>query len=479
MDSFVLIILGITSNLAKLKLIPALYDLEAAHLLPEDMTIIGVARSPKSKNEIEEYIKNALQQKNRHHNHPIDEDISTRLAKRVHYVNGDLDDPSFYIRLKENLDDMARNNNSCSKRMFYLATFPSLYKTIFENLKEAKLSTNCGWVRLMIEKPIGTNKESAQALNQLLARYFEEDQIYRLDHYLGKETMQNILAFRFANGLFEHMMNSEYIDHIQVTAAEDFGVGERGGYYDTVGALKDVGQNHLLQMLTFATMDKPESWSNEAITLRRTELLQSIKPDPLSIIFGQYQGYREETNTTNDSETDTFFSFKASIENERFSGVPIYFRGGKELAQTVTEVSIIFKPSPDRISNGLGGAMDPNVLIYRIQPNEGIVLRLLTKKQQHELEIEHTYMQFCYKDYSLNAPDPYERLIMDAFKGDQTFFVDAPEVEAQWEITDKLSLSKTPPTVYTKGTWGPQTADETINADGRQWLEPSLLFCKL
>lgn len=478
-DSFALILFGITSNLAKIKLIPALYDLEASNLLPSNMTVLGVARSSKSKAEIEDYVREILTLKNRHHDHEINPEIQERLVARIHYIDGHLDDSDIYVRLTNKLDELRSLGAACDNRMFYFATYPDLYQPILENIKLHKLTENRGWIRIMIEKPIGSDLASAQNVNKILGNYFSEEQIFRLDHYLGKETMQNILAFRFANGLFEPLMNKDFIDHIQVTAAEDFGIGERGEYFDTVGSLKDVGQNHLLQMLTFALMEKPDSWNNTDITARRIEFLNLITPDTKQICLGQYNGYRQSPKINPESQTDTFFAFKAAINNERFQGVPVYFRGGKELAQTVTEVSIVFKPSQDRITTNLTHSTNPNVLIYRIQPNEGIVLRLLTKKQQHELELEHTYMQFCYKDYSANSPDPYERLIMDAFRGDQTFFVDAPEVEAQWKITDQISALGINPTPYEVGTWGPETAHQIIEVDRRTWLKPSLQFCNL
>ncbi len=478
MQSFVLVIFGVTSNLAKIKLIPALYDLAAAGVLPEKPTVLGIARSPMTKSQIEDYARQVINTKSRHHNHEIDQSLTDKIASRFYYLDGHLDDPEFYPRLQKYLEHLTQTGQDCNNRIYYLATYPDLYATIFNHLEKSGLNDQkCGWVRLMIEKPIGHDLKSAQALNHLLGNYYKEDQIYRLDHYLGKETMQNILAFRFANSLFEPLINHNYIDHIQVTAAEDFGIGDRGGYYDRVGALKDVGQNHLLQMLVFATMDAPAEWSNAAITQKRIELLQQLQPDPTRIVFGQYAGYRSEPNVSPDSTTDTFFAFKATLTNPRLEGIPVYFRGGKKLKQTVTEVSIVFKPNPHQLLEHLSTGNTPNALIYRIQPNEGIVLKVLTKKAQHQLALEETFMQYCYYDYSPQLPDPYERLIHDAFHGDQTFFVDAPEIEAQWSITDQLSQKRETPLPYRQGSWGPSAADDIIKVDGRQWLTPSLAFC--
>lgn len=474
MEAFSLIILGITGNLTQKYLIPALYDMEEKGLLPEEMKIIGVARKPMGETELEEYINKILRQDNLHHKHEINQDVAKKLYQRLQYLNGDLSDPKLYHTLKENI----KHDN----RIFYLATYPDLYPTIFNNLKTTQLNQQTGgWVRLMIEKPIGNNLESAKKVNELLLQYFSEEQIYRLDHYLGKETLQNILTFRFGNGIFEPLINSEYIDHIQVTAAENFGIGKRGGYYDTVGALIDVGQNHLLQMLTFATMDAPSEFSNESVTEERIKLLQKLVPDPKTIVFGQYEGYLSEENIDPGSLVDSYFAFKTEIKNPRFEGIPIYVRGGKQLAQTATEISIVFKKPINRLFSHLDSGKEPNVLIYRMQPNEGIVLKILTKKPGQEVGLEPSYMQFCYRQdlTSHYLPDPYERLLLDTIKGDQTFFSDAKEVEAEWAFIDPLVEARSKPFIYKPGTWGPKEADELIEKDGKTWLEPSMDFCRI
>lgn len=479
-DSFALVIFGITSNLAQIKLIPALYDIAEKGLLPENTSIIGIARSPKSPEEFREYFREVLNQENRHHKHDIKEEVVEKLFKNLHYLDGHLDDPNFYKKLNEYLRNLDNQGFECDNRIYYLATYPDLYKDVFENLqKEGLNKQDRGWVRLMIEKPIGNDLASAKELNQLLLRYFEESQIYRLDHYLGKETLQNILAFRFGNGIFEPLINNKYIDHIQITASEDFGIGKRGGYYDSVGALKDVGQNHQLQMLAFATMDAPSEFSNESITKERIKILESLVPDPQKIVYGQYAGYRDEENVDPNSSTDTFYALKTEIANERFTGVPIYIRAGKKLKMTVTEISIVFKTPVNRLFKDIDCGMEPNVLIYRIQPNEGIVLKIITKKPGHDLQLEENPMQFCYRNITQELPDAYEKLILDAIRGDQTFFNDAAEVEAQWAFTDPLADAMNKPFVYKEGSWGPKEADEMIEADGRAWLEPSEMVCAI
>ncbi len=476
MEPFTLIIFGITSNLAQKYLLPALYDLTANGLLPKDTVIVGVARQPRSIDEIREFVQGTLHLQNRHHTHEIKEDIWQNLSQKIYYLDGNLDDPKFYQKLTSFLKDTPQ------KQIFYLATYPDLYKSIFDNLKAAYLTNQTnGWTRLMIEKPIGQDLESAHKINQLLSEYFSEDQIYRLDHYLGKETLQNIITFRFGNGIFEPLINKDHIDHIQITAAEDFGIGLRGGYYDTIGALKDVGQNHLLQMLALATMDAPSEFTNNAITAERIKIFQQLVPIPEKVVFGQYEGYGSEESVDPKSTTDTFFAFKAEIANARFKGVPIYIRGGKKLAQTVTEIAIVFKKPINRLFKHLECGEEPNILIYRIQPNEGIVLKILTKVPGHELQLKPQYMQFCYRqDPSGHAlPDPYERLLFDAIKGDQTFFTDALEVEAEWKFIDPLVAAKKEPFIYKPGSWGPKEAEELIAEDGRCWLEPSMEFCAI
>lgn len=458
---FNLIIFGITSNLAQIKLIPALYDMAEKGILPENFTVVGVSRSH---TDLQKHFRIVLAEHNRHHEHDINSSVVDNLTSKVVHIAGQLDDPLLYEKLKT----YAKGNT-----IFYLATYPELYKDIFVNLNKAGLnSQENGFVRLMIEKPFGADLASAKELDMLLLEFFSEKQLYRLDHYLGKETIQNILTFRFGNGLFEPLLNKTFIDHIQVTSLENFGIGKRGGYYDTVGALKDVGQNHLLQMLAFATMDVPSEFSNEAVTLERLKIVKKLLPMPDKIVLGQYKGYKTEENVSKKSITDTFFAFKTQIQNERYEGVPIYIRGGKQLSKTLTEIAIVFKNPDNRLFNNIQSGQIPNVLIYRIQPNEGIVLKILTKKPGHDFELESTAMNFDYPkpDASHYLPDPYERLLVDCLRGDQTFFNDASEIEAQWAFVDPLLSGHGQPIIYDSGTDGPKEADNLIKSDGRSWI---------
>lgn len=475
-ELFTLIIFGATGNLAQLKLIPALYDLAEAGLLSESMTIVGVGRKKLSKEQFRQYLDEVLHKFNHHHNHPIKKEIIDKLLSKMTYISGDVSQKDVYGKLNAFLGKQPSYTN----RLFYLATYPDLYSKVFQNLKKSGLNNReCGWVRVIIEKPIGTDLSSARMLNKLIWSYYDEDQIFRLDHYLGRETLQNILTFRFGNGVFEPLIHHEFIDHIQVTAAEDFGIGLRGGYYDSVGALKDVGQNHILQMLALTTMDAPHKFTNAVVTKKRIDLLESLIPDPKSIIFGQYEGYQKEKDVAKNSKTDTFFALRTTIKSDRFKNVPIYIRAGKKLIQTVTEVAIIFKVDKKRLFKHISGGSEPNVLIYRIQPNEGIVFKFLSKIPGPDLKLRNEYLQYCYRSTGVSLPDPYLRLLVDALRGNQTFFIDAPEVEAQWKFVDPLIESRKKPIIYSPGTWGPIEADRLIEADGRKWLEPSVAFCAL
>jgi glucose-6-phosphate 1-dehydrogenase len=480
MDKFALVIFGITSNLAQIKLIPALYDMAEDKSLPKGLTVLGISRKPMSKDELRNYLWAVLNLENYHHKHEIKKDVFEKLVPRFHHLAGEVSDPNLFKKLAEFFELESKKGFDCYNRMYYLATYPNLYKSIFDGLKSNRLDEQrLGWVRLLIEKPIGGDLKSAKKLNQLLDSYFDESQIYRLDHYLGKETLQNILAFRFGNGVFSPLVNRRFVDHIQVTASESFGIGKRGGYYDPTGAFVDVGQNHILQMIAFAAMGAPREFSNAAVTRERIEFIKKLRPMPRSLVLGQYEGYTKEEHVDPKSKTDTFFSFKTELMGGKLAGVPIYVRAGKALSQTVTEVAIVFKNPASRLFGHLEGGLRPNILIYRIQPNEGIILQILSKKPGHKIKLVPSFMQFCYRHLPGDLIDPYERLIYDAMEGDQTFFNDAAEVEAEWRFVDAISKGKREPVIYRKGSWGPKEANRIIEADGRKWLTPSMDFCTI
>lgn len=461
MQPFALVIFGITGNLFATKLLPALYDLKKQNFLPAQFKIIGIGRKPFTESKIREHLYQVLKE----NKHVLDEDTAKSLLQKITYLRGDITSSEIYHTIKHETRDQ--------DKMFYLATYPELYKTIFDHLKSVELHhQKTHFVRLIIEKPFGHDLKSAQELDRLLLSYFSENQIFRIDHYLEKETLQNILNFRFGNTIFEPIMNKNFIDHIQITAAEKIGIEKRGGYYDTTGALKDVGQNHLLQMLTLATMDCPTRYTNGMITKERINILQNLVANPKDIVFGQYEGYQSEENVYPNSQTDTFFAFKTKIDTERFRNVPIYIRAGKKLAQSVAEIAVVFKLPDNTLFVELKSKSIPNILFYRIQPNEGITIQILVKSPGHVHTIEPTSMSFSYEQLGKTLPSPYERLLHDALCGDQTFFNDAPEIEAQWKFIDPFIDAKKEVYRYQAGSWGPKEADELIKKDGRKWILP-------
>lgn len=469
MDTFTLVVFGITSNLVQIKLIPALYDLHEKGLLPEGLKVIGIARRPLTPDQFQNLLHESLHIKNIHHNHDVKNELVHDLLSHFQYLQGNFEDQDLYDKLKKQI--------SGNNYLFYLATYPELYSSIFKSLSKAGLNkNNNGWTRLIIEKPIGHDEKSAKNLGRLLHKYFTEDQIFRLDHYLGKETLQNIITFRFANEMFEHIIDNKHLDHIQITAAEDIGIGKRGGYYDKVGALKDVGQNHELQLLTGVTMDAPKEFNNLCVTKERVKILKKLVSRPEDLVLGQYNGYQYEEGVREKSTTDTFFALKTEIDNPRFKGVPIYIRAGKKLKKYATEINLVFKAPHNRLFSHLELGKMPNILTYRIFPDEGIRLQVLTKSPIHEWRLNIEQMVYHHVNSEIVFPDAYENLLFDAIRGDQTFFNDAIEVELQWRFTD--FLLKTPPKLmsYEPGSWGPKSSDELIEKDGRHWLEPAEVF---
>ncbi len=475
MENFALVIFGITSNLVQIKLLPALYDLAEKGLLPKDMVVIGIARRNLSEADFKGHIHKSLHTQNIHHKHEVKQDVAGKLLDHFHYLQGNFDDTSEQS-VYEHLSEVLKEHN-VKNRLFYLATYPDLYAGIFESLSKYHLNkSTSGWTRLIIEKPFGNNEETAKTLDTLLHKHFKEEQVFRLDHYLGKETLQNIITFRFANEIFEHIIDNKHLDHIQITASEDIGIGKRGGYYDLVGALKDVGQNHELQLITSVTMDAPKAFTNKDVTKERIKILKKLVPMPQDLVLGQYNGYLYEENVKENSNTETFFALKTEIDNPRFKGVPIYVRAGKKLARYATEINLVFKSPHNRLFSHLDMGTMPNILTYRIFPDEGVGLQVLTKSPTHEWRLDIDHMNYKYKQGENSIPDAYEKLLYDAIKGDQTFFNDAPEIEAQWHFTDELL--KNPPKVvsYEPGTWGPKEANDLIEKDGRKWLEPKEEF---
>lgn len=456
MNKLGIVIFGITSNLSQLKLIPALFELWRQKKIDQKLVILALSHHERGETEMKKIFRDSLNSKKI----VFEEDIFEKFWKKFVFLSGNLDDRKVYEELHKNL-----KNRKIENTIFYLAVHSNLYEGIFENLQAEKLNKSVsGFVKVMIEKPMGSDFESAKKLNNLVGKYFLEEQIFRIDHYLAKETIQNILAFRFENEIFKAIWNKEMIDHIQITAAEDFGVEMRSVYYDSVGALRDVGQNHLLQMLALVLMKEPKLMNNKELTSQRLAVFDKLVPQPESLVLGQYENYSQEKSLTN-----TFFAFKTELNSPEFKGVPIYVRFGKKLKKTVTEISVVFKNNEKNIKN---------ILIFRIQPNEGIVLEMAVKKPGLEMRCEKGRMQFCYHQLG-KLSEAYEKLLIDAINGEQMFFNDAVEVESQWKFIDSLAADKVKLEKYSAGSWGPKKSQDLIEKDGRKWLEASDGLCQL
>lgn len=479
-DSFVLVIFGGSGDLAYQKIYPALYDICEKKFFPNNYAVVGTGRRYTQK-EFYSFFQHSLTSDNRHHQHSVESATFKDLARNIYFFQGDNTDPDFYKELGSYLNKLKVNDVSLANRVFYVGVPQTLYPTIFENIKKSGLDKNrLGWTRVIIEKPIGFDLASARKIDKLVSSVFDQKQIFRLDHYLGKETLQNILMFRFKNRIFEEMINKDHLDHIQITAAENFGIARRGKFYEATGALLDVGQNHILQMLANATMEEPRDGSDKALADARLNLISSMVAKPADVVYGQYKkgtvdgqkvvGYRQEENVDPNSQIDTFFAMKLFVDNDRYRGVPVYIRAGKQMELWVTEISYVFH----------GPQVENDVLTIRIQPNEGIAVKILTKVPGQDDKVEPTYMQFCYKHYYPGQTiDAYEKLLQDVFAGRHTFFNTAGEVEAQWKFIDPLSQNRSGVKLYEAGSWGPKEAFELLKKDGREWLAPYKAFCQI
>jgi glucose-6-phosphate 1-dehydrogenase len=479
-----LVIFGATGDLARRKLLPALYNLAHDGALPARFHLIGVARREKEHEDYRSDCEQAIRQFSRRR---PDEEVLRRLLEHVKYVPGTFDDPKVYARLEKVLDHFQEHAGEPLSRAFYLSTAPAFFPVIVEALGKQGLESHVGAeVRVIIEKPFGTSLQEARDLNRRVLGVFEERQVFRIDHYLGKETVQNMMAFRFANGMFEPLWNRNYIDQVQITAAEDIGIGTRAGYYDHAGALRDLIQNHMLQLLCHVAMEPPVSFTADEVRNEKVKVLQSIAA-PLEseieqmAVRAQYAnghsggedvaGYLEEDGIPPDSSTETFAALRLHVDNWRWAGVPFYLRTGKRLARKVTEIAVTLKPVPHLTfsQDGSLGVL-PNQLILTLQPNEGVSLRLGAKIPGSRMVIRPVHMEFLYGTAFLSqSPEAYERLITDAMRGDATLFTRDDEVEAQWCICDPIvkAWEEHPERLpqYEAGSQGPKEASRILLAE--------------
>ena len=479
------VVFGVTGDLTRRKLMPALYELKKAGRLENPLYIIGFARRDWSDEVLQQHLMDGIQEFAR--DQPVDENVAKDLLKDAHYVRSTFEDIDGYRRLRTLLDDLNIPNV-----MFYLATPPEEYITIIHNIGETQCNQGCqGWTRIVVEKPYGEDLESALHLDNEIHQVFREDQIYRIDHYLGKETVQNILVFRFANGIFEPIWNRNFIDFVQITVAETVGVGTRAGYYETAGVVRDMFQNHLLQLLSLTAMESPVAFNADAVRDEKVKVLKALRPmEGEDAIFNTYRaqytsgsedghrvpGYKDEQGVAPDSVTETFMAARLLIDNWRWAGVPFYLRSGKRLPARETEIAIQFKQPPLSLFNWENTAGNaPNVLTLNLQPNEGIILSFGAKSPHNTNQIAPVKMDFNYEEaFGTEPPEAYEVLLLDVMIGDATLFTRSDEVRAAWEfVTEILKAWETNPVrnlpVYEAGTWGPPGVDDFIARDRWAW----------
>jgi glucose-6-phosphate 1-dehydrogenase len=476
-QSLTLFLIGATGDLARKKVLKALFELFRQGLLPKRFTLIANSRKAFSDSEFRAFVREAVQ--------PENAAQWQAFSKTIRYVAGDVTEQSTFEAIKA----LHGTIKDCGNHLWYLATLPSLYTEVIRHLGELGMSSSdCGWTKVMLEKPFGTDLATAIELNQFLKTIFKEDQIYRIDHFLAKETVQNLLAFRFANGIFEQLWNKDHVDHIQVLASETLGLAGRGSFYEGVGTVRDVVQNHVLQLIAMTMMEEPSSLSADAVNKERNDLLDSLKlPDHIDIFqvarFGQYQGYIKDANLPIiESRTETAVALALTVQNDRWRGVPILIRAGKRLKQTTTEISIQFKEPVNSMFKK--GAQRPNVLTLRIAPNEGVEVRFLVKRPGLRLALDEVPMQFCYKnEFEMGLVEAYVKLIYSAIQGDGSLFPDNRGIESAWGVIEPLlEYKRTPDFIldtYKPDSWGPYSFDKLASEFGTAWIEPNDMFCSV
>jgi glucose-6-phosphate 1-dehydrogenase len=498
-DPCVVVIFGASGDLTQRKLVPALYRLACAGCLSGRFQVLGIGRTPMDDAEFRARMRagSASSQEMSE----INDAVWQAFASRLHYKDGCLDETVTYLQIARCLEQMHIEEGASTNHLFYAATPPSLAPSIVDGLGAAGLAAeNAGWSRLIIEKPFGRDLASARELNAYIARVFDEHQVYRIDHYLGKETVQNLLVFRFGNSLFEPVWNRNFIDYIEITAAETLGVENRAGYYEEAGALRDMVANHLLQLLTMIAMEPPVAFDADAVREEKVKVLRAIPPMVAGevaerTVRGQYgpgeidgrpvPGYREEPGVAKDSMTETYAAAEFHIENWRWAEVPFYLRTGKRLAHSVTEIAVHFKRTPQTLfAQTPDDRLEPNTIVLRIQPDEGIVVTFGAKRPGVEMHTGTVHMDFCYRTaFGVRSPGAYETLLLDAMRGNATLFTRRDEVEAQWRLITPIeeAWAHQPPTDfpnYAAGAQGPEEADKLLERSGKHWRDLDANFCR-
>ena len=488
-DPLVMVIFGATGDLSGRKLLPAIYNLAKQRLLPAGFSIVGAAIDDLTEDAFRKHAADVITKFSR--TQPVDADVLHTFLDEVFYIKVDFSKLDDFKTLQRKVDELDHARDAGGNRVYYCATPPPTYETITEQLKDAGVTSSAGFHRIVVEKPFGSDLKSARELTQILQRVFHEDSVFRIDHYLGKETVQNILAFRFANSLFEPVWNANFIDSVQITAAEEIGVELRGAYYERAGALRDIVQNHALQLVALVAMEPPTAFDATAVRDEKVKVLRAIRPIldadvAKATVRGQYAkgwvlgeqvvGYREEHAVAPGSLTETFAALRLFVDNWRWANVPFYIRVGKRMPKRATEIRVQFK-RPPHMTFDAAKDLDPNAITLRIQPEEGISLRFGAKVPSAGLRLRNVAMDFTYmSSFLVETPEAYERLLLDCMIGDPTLFTRADEVEAAWTFIDPIEAAwrddRPPLTMYASGTWGSAAAERLIQADGREWHRP-------
>ncbi|GAB3540673.1 glucose-6-phosphate dehydrogenase [Arthrobacter tecti] len=485
-----LVLFGVTGDLARKKLMPAVYDLANRGLLPPSFALVGFGRRDWSDEQFAEEVRSSVKQYART---PFNDTVWEQLSAGIRFVQGNFDDDDAFVELKKTVEELDATRGTRGNHAFYLSIPPKAFELVCQKLSEHGLAQaeEGKWRRVVIEKPFGHNLESARELNSIVEQVFPPDAVFRIDHYLGKETVQNILALRFANQLFEPLWNANYVDHVQITMAEDIGIGGRAGYYDGVGAARDVIQNHLLQLLALTAMEEPISFNAEDLRAEKEKVLAAVKlPEDLSThsARGQYDGgwqggelvnaFLDEDGIPARSTTETYAAIRLDINTRRWSGVPFYLRAGKRLGRRVTEIAVVFKRAPNLLFRDHGeGDFGQNAVVIRVQPDEGATIRFGSKVPGTQMEVRDVTMDFGYgHSFTESSPEAYERLILDVLLGEPPLFPRHQEVELSWKILDPFeeywATLASAPEKYVPGSWGPASADELLERDGRTWRRP-------